>query len=154
MLASGFYPVREPEDFDVVVYGDVVKKGDTLSFSKGHSGLYKDGKVISKDLLSKHVYKHPLEESAAYSSHVMYFRHKTHPDPRDYPLPEATWHMYFVDVDGVAMPVISPRFYAAIGFMIAKNMTMAGLVMGLTKDICRTVIPKNRNSSAPQSEKQ
>jgi hypothetical protein len=119
MLGYGFYPVREPQDFDVVVYGKVSQNGEALSFMRGHSGLYKDGKVISKDFLSLHVYKHPVEESAAYSSHVMYFRHKTHPDPRDYPLPAPIGTVHFVDEDGIAMPVRSLRFYVGASLLFA-----------------------------------
>jgi hypothetical protein len=70
--------------------------------------MHKDGLVISKDILSVHVYKHKVEESAAYSSHVMYFRHQTHPNPRDFSLPAPIGDMSFKDVDGIAMPFLIP----------------------------------------------
>ena len=131
LLMEGFYPVREPKDFDVVVYGSPVERDGIFIFEDGHYGMYKDGAVVSKDILSNHVYKHPVEESAAYSSHVMYFRHKTHPDPRAFPLPASAGDLSFRDVDGIATPVVVP--YSGATRFLLKGALIVGASMVATK---------------------
>lgn len=106
MISLGFHPVRDPQDFDVVVYGNLHEENGLLVFGGGHYGMLKDGLVVSKDITSNHVYKHPVEESAAYTTHVMYFRHMTHPDPRDFPLPAPMGSLQFQDVGGIATPIV------------------------------------------------
>jgi hypothetical protein len=152
LLSMGFYPVREPKDFDVVMYFNILARGGDLSLDWGHWGLYKDGKVISKDLLSRHVYKHLVEESAANCSHVMYFRHKTHPDPRDYPLPANIGPVYFIDVDGIAMPAINPSLYWKIGAYTVVYMTACYLAMSKGMQLIEKLFSKKSRPTTPDSE--
>ena len=103
LIARGYFPVKTPKDFDVVAYGTPQETETGSVLDVEHWGMFKDGKVISKDIMSSHVYKHPVEEAAGISTHVMFFRNFAGSLPSERPLPEAPIGYHCEDVEGIAV---------------------------------------------------
>jgi hypothetical protein len=147
MIDKGYLPVKIPKDFDVVLYFNIQDTKDINSeIHPMHWGMMRDGFVISKDIGSTRVLKHPLYESSLWSTHIIFFRHSTgNPSFRPLPMTSSMRSKYCVIGNGVgikkeAVNVLELGFFLIIS--ILRNVVALG---ELFSDVTKILYSKLRS---------
>ncbi len=139
LLATGYLPVKNPQDYDVVVYLDYCQPSSRNGVGEwrwtvAHYGMYLDDKVISKNN-SHNIYRHRVDAVGSMFQTVLYLRKFGDQDPTDKPYFPVNKISDWQEVDGVVTRISRPASHEpkASGKYLVAGAAVTGLLYAALK---------------------